>query len=320
MASHDNSYKQLFSFPRVVKDFLKGYVDEPWVADLDFASLERMSGSYVTDDLRDREDDVIWRVRFGEEVIYLYLLLEFQRTDDPWMAVRILTYVGLLYQDLIKTGAVSRRDRLPLVFPAVIYNGDQPWRSALEVGELIEPMPAALTRYCPHQRYFLLDEQATEARVEGNVVSDILALESWPSVDEFEAVIAGLRRQLAADENRELRRALTVWLRRLVLPKLVGAEQLPPLEALEDLEEVASMLTKKRMTWPERWKEEGMAKGRQEGEHETAVRILSRLLARRFGVAAAEAAKPSLEAADLDQLLIWSERVLTAESVEDVFH
>lgn len=126
MASHDNSYKQLFSFPLVVRDFLTGYVNEPWVAELELTSLERVNGSYVTDDLRHREDDVIWRMHLPDGLVYVYLLLEFQRRDDPWMAVRILTYVGLLYQDLIKTGSVLRRGKLPLVFPAVIYNGDQP--------------------------------------------------------------------------------------------------------------------------------------------------------------------------------------------------
>jgi hypothetical protein len=32
----------------------------------------------------------------------VYLLLEFQSTVDPFMAVRIMVYLGLLYQDLIK--------------------------------------------------------------------------------------------------------------------------------------------------------------------------------------------------------------------------
>jgi hypothetical protein len=34
---------------------------------VDFTSLERISGSYVSEDLRDREDDMIWRVRWGAE-------------------------------------------------------------------------------------------------------------------------------------------------------------------------------------------------------------------------------------------------------------
>lgn len=57
------------------------------------------------------------------EWLYVYLLLEFQSSNDTYMAVRILTYIGLLYQDLIKSGKTSAR-KLPAVFPLVLYNGN----------------------------------------------------------------------------------------------------------------------------------------------------------------------------------------------------
>ncbi len=75
---------------------------------------------YVSDDLRGREDDIIWRVRWGEDWLYVYLLLEFQSSVDWFMAVRIMTYVGLLYQDLIKSGQVKTGGLLPPVLPVVL--------------------------------------------------------------------------------------------------------------------------------------------------------------------------------------------------------
>jgi predicted transposase YdaD len=103
MAEHDQAYKKLFSHPHMVRRLLEGFVRQEWVGQLDFASLERVSGHYVTDDLRERTNDVIWRVRLGEEWMYLYLMIEFQSSVDAYMAVRIQTYLGLLYQDLIRT-------------------------------------------------------------------------------------------------------------------------------------------------------------------------------------------------------------------------
>ena len=103
---HDPSYKQFFSNPDMVASLLRDLVPEDFVNDLDFSTLEQCSGSYVTDDLRDRHDDIIWRLRWRDSWMYLYLLLEFQSTIDPWMAVRILAYTALLWQDLIKSGAV----------------------------------------------------------------------------------------------------------------------------------------------------------------------------------------------------------------------
>jgi hypothetical protein len=64
---HDTSYKLLFSHTRLVEDLLQRFVHEAWVSEVDFTSLEQVSGSYVSADLREREDDMIWRGRWGDE-------------------------------------------------------------------------------------------------------------------------------------------------------------------------------------------------------------------------------------------------------------
>jgi len=97
MNDHDHSYKNLFSHAQMVEDLLRGFVHEEWIKQLDFSTLERVSGSYISDDLREREDDIVWRVRWGVEWLYVYLLIEFQSTVDRFMAVRIMVYLGLLY-------------------------------------------------------------------------------------------------------------------------------------------------------------------------------------------------------------------------------
>ena len=107
MTTHDNAYKNIFSHRQVVADLLTGFVNEDWVRAVDLSTLDRRSGSFVSDDLRDREDDLIWRVRRGDEVAYVYLLLEFQSRADPWMALRLMVYIGMLYQELVKTGEVG---------------------------------------------------------------------------------------------------------------------------------------------------------------------------------------------------------------------
>lgn len=94
---HDTGYKLLFSHPDMVADLLRGFMREDWVTDLDFSTLERVSASYVSDDLRGRADDIVWRLRWREGWLYVYLLLEFQSKVDPFMALRLLVYLGLLY-------------------------------------------------------------------------------------------------------------------------------------------------------------------------------------------------------------------------------
>ncbi len=117
MGNHDHSYKQLFSHPELIRDLLIGFIQEEWVSDLDLDTLERTNGSYVSDDLREREDDIIWRVKLSDSWIYIYLLIEFQSTVDQYMAVRLMTYIGLLYQDLQKTDNLQPDGKLPQYYP-----------------------------------------------------------------------------------------------------------------------------------------------------------------------------------------------------------
>lgn len=76
------------------------------------------------------------------------------------MAVRLLTYVGLLYQDLAAAGEVPAGSPLPPVLPIVLDNGEKPWWAKTSLDELIAPdLPKQLRRWQPQFRYLLLDEQ-----------------------------------------------------------------------------------------------------------------------------------------------------------------
>ncbi len=158
MPAHDAGYKLLFSHPQMVRDLLVGFVHEPWVAELDFETLEKVHGSYVSADLRQREEDMVWRVRWRERWLYVYLLLEFQSTVDTYMAVRMMTYLGLLYQDLIARDELAEGGRLPPALPLVLYSGKPRWNAARDLCDLLAPLPDGLQTYAPSLRYLLIDE------------------------------------------------------------------------------------------------------------------------------------------------------------------
>lgn len=68
----------------------------------------------------------------------------------------------------------------------------------------------------------------------------------------------------------------------------------------------------------EEGREEGREKGREEGRQEGEARVVLRLLRLKFGPLTPEV-EERVRSADADRLLEWSERVLTAERLEDVF-
>ena len=65
-----------------------------WSGDLDFATLTPLPADYVSEHLRQRHGDLVWKVRFRGRWLYLVLLLEFQATVERAMAVRMLAYTG----------------------------------------------------------------------------------------------------------------------------------------------------------------------------------------------------------------------------------
>jgi hypothetical protein len=61
------------------------------------------------------------------------LLLAFQSTPDPWMALRLLVYAGLLWQPLVREQRLLPDGRLPPILPIVLYNGDARWRPTVDL-------------------------------------------------------------------------------------------------------------------------------------------------------------------------------------------
>ena len=324
----DASYKKLFSYPQMVEDLLRGFVHEPWVAEVNFATLEKVSGSYVTDDLREREDDVIWRLRLRDDWLYVYLLLEFQSAVAPFMAVRVMAYEALLYQDLISQRELGVDGRLPPVVPVVLYNGRWRWHAPVEVSLLIAEGPGGLAAYRPQARYLLIDEGAlaeSELASLRNLAAALFQLENSRQPEDVQRVLERLIEWLGAPEQMELRRTFTVWIKRVLFPKRLPGVKVPE---VQDLQEVRGMLEERVIEWTRDWKEqgiqegrrigiqEGRQEGRQEGLQQGARQSVLDALEIRFGLAALAVQKSVERVDDPARLRMLHRQAMLAPSLE----
>ena len=261
----DERYRTIFAFPRMVEDLLRGFAAVEWAGTLDFSTLRKVPAEYVSDERLRRRGDAVWQVRLrdGRDLL---VLLEFQSRDDSRMALRILAYTSLLYQELARNEGwmPNASARLPLILPVVVYNGDSPWRAVQELSELVQPAEGALASFRPSQRYQVLDERhaAEDDLPSPNLVTAVVRLETIRSPPDLVRVTGLLRDWLRRPEDDGLERAFAEWVREVAERLVPGGARLGPEMTLED---VRMTLVERVSEWPKQWMREGREQGRKEG-------------------------------------------------------
>lgn len=259
---HDSGYKRLFSNPTIFRQLMESFVDQPWVRQVDFSQAERVDKSFVSEHYKESESDLIYRLPFGKGELYIYILLEFQSTVDRMMALRVLNYVTNFYMDLVAAGKNVRK--LPPIFPIVLYNGEGRWSAALDMNDLIEPVPA-LGDYAPHYRYFKIAEnEYSEEQLLGigNIVSTLFLAESHYDID---LLTQEFRDLFDNEEDKQAAAFFFNWFRQLAFRGYIQPDEYASWEEVyRSSEEVKSMLVAAR----ERERQKIYAEAREEARKE----------------------------------------------------
>jgi Putative transposase, YhgA-like len=158
--------------------------------------------------------------------VYLYLLLEFQSTSDPFMAVRLLTYLGLLYEEIIQKDSLKPGDRLPAVLPLVLHNGKSAWRAPRSLGSLIAPLSKELRRHLPRLTYLVLDERRLDLdhpALKRNRAAALFRIEACETLEDMLRHSRRLSRLVSPEEEPNLWRTIHAWFTSVVRRTFPGA-------------------------------------------------------------------------------------------------
>ena len=317
---HDALFKHVFSQPEHAASELRAVPPAGLSARLDWSSLELEPSSFVDEQLRGRQADLLFRIGCQGRSAFLYILFEHQSSTDALMAFRLLRYMTRIWDAFLL--ANPRAERLPAIIPVVLHHGDSGWSRGTEFGALLDVDPETLplvAEYVPQFRFVLddlsgADDHALRGRSLTAVAAAGLMLlargRSGPSlVDDLRRWLDVLGDVAAARNGME---ALTAFLEYAFR---VG-DVLP-----EDLRRLALQIgpaaEEAYMTAAQKLTEESYARGRAEGEAKGKAELLIRLLGLRFGTLP-EATREKILRALPDRLDVWAERVIAGRSLEEI--
>lgn len=301
--TYDSCYKLLFSTPELVRELITAFVENDWLRSLDFDTLEKFPPQYVGDNLRQRANDVVWRVRADGDWLHLYMPIEFQSTVDPYMAVRVMEYLGLLYQDLGRRKKVLTKRKLPPVLPLVMYTGKARWTAPTDIASMVIAAPRLASRFQPQLAYVLIDTsryQDSELQALNNRVAMVILIERG-DLDRLPELVDQLNEMI--DGDIELHRIFSIWKRQLLHRRSNGVLLLPEVVNLKEVN-MSLVLS--------------LDKLKHDGKVEGEAYVLQKVLSQRFGPLPSDIAS-RIAAANAPQIEVWIDRLGAAQCLDDVF-
>jgi predicted transposase YdaD len=317
---NDASYKLLFAHAELVVDLLLGFMPAPLVNHMDLSSLRPLSGNLVTQRLTQLHADQVWQVNLKDSDRFCLIHIEFQRSFDDLMPLRMLGYCAQLLQACVARQKLEHRRPWPPLLSIVLYNGQTQWRGSTQFKGHFKPLASPLRTCMPQHRFFLVDIHRQDVRrlvKLDNVLAWLMRFEIKPSISEVAETLWHLKQKLSA--QHDLRRTIGIW----------------ALEAAGHLERMANLIDafvdpkESAMNFKQKFEHsiqelqnishaQGVTQGLTQGLTEGRQAVLIRLLSKRFGVLQ-PVVMQRLESASGEQLDAWAENLLDAQTLRDVF-
>ena len=229
------------------------------------------------------------------------------------MAVRVLTYVGLIYQDLIKHKHTLVEAKLPPVFSLVFYTGPQAWNAPTLLKDCLSAaIPESLMKYQPNIEYMVLDIGQIELEEytfdNENIVSSLVGLERVGNLANTKPIIDKLITQLQGEQFDSLQKAFVVYINRIWKPRKRFAAK-----EFINLDEVSIMLSERI----EQWEKEKIQQGMQQGMQQGTLSLSLKLLEHKF-TSVPESFKAKMEQMPSETLINLYDKILRAASLEEL--
>jgi len=252
----------------------------------------------------------------------LYFLYEHQSSHDIFMPLRLLDYCVRAWNDWRRKHPEASSH--PAIVPVVLHHSDRGWSGSTRFAELLDLDHEARDALAPHlvDSQFLLDDltQQSDDQIHARALTALaeivaLAFKHLPYEPDPLAVLetlAPLMLHVIGEPNGPA--ALSAVLRYVLQ---VSEVEIAPLKTLVG-RRLGQPGEEAVMSTAEKLEQQGIAKGKSEGRAEGEAKVLLKLLTLKFGPLPDGVAR-RVQAASVEELDRWTERVLSAKSLAEVF-
>lgn len=313
VSPHDKLFKAAMSDLRVARDFFEKYLPDEIKQAINFEVLELCSKSYIDENLKLSESDVLYKTQIAKKSAYLYLLAEHQSTPDALMPFRVEKYKIDIWADVLKQ---TGEKNLPLIIPIVFYHGRDPYIYSKDIRDLVAA-PKDLVEKTLFAPFYLIDtHEISDEELRKNhwfgimafFMKHIFARDFLPFLQE---VLSDLQILEQEDGSNYVI---------ILLNYLITTAEIPNIETfVETVKEGLSASTGEIiMTIEEQLIERGIQKGMQKGILQCGHEVLMRQLKRKFLVVP-ENYRQRINQANETQIYDWSENLIDANTLDEVF-
>ncbi len=304
--AHDKFFKLAMEEPRVAQEFFAAHLPWPILQQIHLHLMRLENHSFIDEAYKATAADLLFKIPFKNDTAYLYILCEHQTDIDPLMAFRLLAY-----QVRIMTRHLKQypNQPLPLVYPLIVYSGEQPWKKPLDLFALFGKQ-AKLAKKWFQMSVQLLDLQ--------KLPDEAIKQRTWAGLMEFtlkhrksnfelflEQVLPWIQ-TIEQIENNGFSLATAV------VKYLLNGIDVQKIELFR--KKILDMGGNIMPTLAQLLKQEGRQEGKQEGQTE----LFLHLLKHRFHTVPTHYLA-QINQADGPSLLHWGEKILDAETIEEIF-
>ncbi|AEX86179.1 hypothetical protein Marpi_1798 [Marinitoga piezophila KA3] len=305
MGYYDQLFKEIFSDKEMLVEFINLFVKKLKNYDIQPENITIEKTKFTDLKYGDRESDLLFKIKYEENELFLYLIIEHQSSVDYLMQFRILEYMVRIWKKYInenKEQSKRKSFKLPPIIPVVFYNGKRRWTAENWFMRKIINWEE-FSVYVPQFKYEIIDLSQIEEKdllKAKNALSLLLAVEKLDKEEISKSLkeIKEVLEKLPENEKEKFGEYING-----IIKVLVKREKIIDTDIeFEEIKEVNYMFENFVRTVEEAIKEskekakiegleegrregleEGRKEGRKEGKEESRREIAKKLLLKKFG-------------------------------------